>query len=93
MIPIKTETNYLMDWNNPQDRINYFRNLRNFLLEIKAEIDEVEDANQSRDAISDCSQCGLPLKLMEIFVKWNVYFIDVDEIPRVNLDEPKGGNK
>ncbi len=79
MIPIKKHTNYLMDWNNPQDRINYFRNLRKFLSRIEGLTDPLL-GNSGRDYCQE--------NLRQILRDWNLYFIDVDEIPRVNLDEP-----
>lgn len=75
MIERKVTTNYLMDWNNPEDRINYFKNLRKFLEEVYEGSCEPDD------------QGGFNVR--NTFDRWNVYFIDIDEIPRVNLDEPR----
>ena len=86
MIPVKTETNYLMNWDDPKDRVNYFRNLRNFLegIHIIAE-DEVFPNSRTPNAFR------MGQAILEQFKKWNVYFIDIpgDPLPRVNLDNPK----
>ena len=83
MIEHKKETNRLIDWNNPQDRINYFRNLRKFLGEIESLCD-FSEADWEREKCDDIDSRDL----RAIFKRWNVYFIDHDDIPRVNLDEP-----
>ena len=76
MIQTKTETNYLMNWDDPKDRINYFNNLRVFLRDIE---------------LVAISMGGLENPIKDLFKSWNVYFIDApgDPMPRVNLDEPK----
>lgn len=71
MIETRKDTNYLMDWDDPRDRINYFRNLRKFM-------DDLDDMAVSR-------RLDEVLYLMR---RWNIYFIEYDEIPRVNLDDP-----
>lgn len=75
VIETKNTTNYLIDWNSSQDRINYFRNLRKFLSEV--------------DAVGDRYPTTVGAFIDDVFKRWNVYFIDADEIPRVNLDEPR----
>ncbi len=93
MIETKPGTNYLMNWDDPKDRINYFRNLREFLSEVEKCHDFQyfggdEELEKRNPGIRQSSEL-----LKSIFKKWNVYFIDIpgDPMPRVNLDEPKGG--
>jgi len=78
MIPIKKETNYMIDWKSHGDtfalektvyenRKHYFQMLRNLL----TDLDGLEIAEVSA-----------------ILNKHNVYFVEIDDFPRVNLDEP-----
>jgi hypothetical protein len=63
-----------------EDRKHYFDMLHRFLSEIDVLIDNAkkEDGNI------------LPEKLEAIFKRYNVHFVDIDDIKRVNLDDPKG---
>ena len=79
-----------MDWDNPQDRINYFTNLRALLMDI----DECLNFTYvGSDEALEARNPGLvqAQKILDrVLAKWNVYFIDVpgDPLPRVNLDAP-----
>lgn len=84
MIPTKNGTNRLIDWDNPEERIGYFQNLRKFL----SEIDEAAEP-QPADPIFLGGGETIFDRVKNVFKRWNVYFIDVDNIPRVNLDEPR----
>ena len=87
MIKIKSETNYLMDWDDPKDRINYFNNLRKFL----TDIDDCLEYYTTREDGFEAGTGYIRQIVRDIFKRWNVYFIDIpgDPMPRVNLDEPK----
>ena len=85
MLETRKDTNYLMDFSKREDRINYFRNLRGFLSELHeaASLHEYCSLNDEDDPCAFSAD-----DVLTIFKKWNVYLIDADEIPRVNLDEP-----
>lgn len=69
-------TNTLIDWGSGTAKAR--RDRRNYLWNLRAFLLEIEQAaRQSGDAVD------LVMK------RWNVYFIDADRWPRVNLDEPK----
>lgn len=91
MIESRKTTNHLIDWNNPQDRINYFKNLRKFLSEIENVVKPISDIQKMFGGCGEVAM--LADEVLGKFSEWNVYFIDVDEIPRVNLDEPKAEGK
>jgi hypothetical protein len=95
MIEVKKEANYRIDWYSfgnkcaderfpsgkkvIEDRKHYFDMLRRFLLDIDALI---ESANQESKTI-------VVERLEAVFKKYNVHFVDVDDVKRVNLDEPQ----
>lgn len=90
---ISTRLNYKIDWHSGgdkkahsgvsvlEDRMHYFDMLRRFLGEIEA---LVEYANSNSKTI-------IVEKLEAIFKRYDVHFVEVDEIKRVNLDEPQEG--
>lgn len=97
MIEIKKEVNSKIDWHSchspeggirepmhsetetiEQARKHYFDMLRRFL----TELDAIKDGDGSDDEHTTKS-------IQAVFKKYNVHFVDVDDIKRVNIDEPK----
>ena len=73
----RKDTNYVIDWksNSPKAivaRAHYLRMLRALLTDLE-NIDPYETAANG---------------VQRVFKKYNVYFLDIDELARVNLDEP-----
>lgn len=58
-------------------RKHYFDMLRRFLNEVNAMAEK--QASIKGD-----------YKILNIFKKYNIHFVDVDDIKRVNIDEPEG---
>jgi len=62
-----------------QARIHYFEMVRSFLRDIESVSNsDIPNADLIRKEIK------------KIFEKYNVHFVDVDDFPRINFDEPKG---
>jgi len=90
MILVKTEVNYKIDWHGDDrefitadeqekrvnDRKHYFDMLRRVLIGI----DTLLELGPSETLRQD---------IRGILEKYNIHFVDIDDIPRVNIDEPK----
>lgn len=77
----KKEVNYKIDWHG-------------FKLgdDIQAQIKVLEDRKHYFDMLRrfllNIKNLGRD-EIDEVFEKYNVHFVDIDDIPRVNIDEPK----
>jgi hypothetical protein len=65
------------------DRKHYFEMLRRFLSEVDALVEEAKKENGNI----------IVERIEAVFKKYDVHFVDVDDIKRVNLDEPKEGDQ
>jgi hypothetical protein len=70
----KLETNYLIDWHS--DSAEAIAAKKQYFYMLRMLLAELQDADD-HGSIADILQ------------KYNVYFIDIDGFPRVNLDLPK----
>jgi len=80
MIEIKNQTNHLIDWKTEagyEDRVKYFKMFRALLLDLS-------------DLGSRMANDSAFYAIHEVLQKHNVYFLNGDEFPRVNLDIPIG---
>lgn len=87
---ISIKPNYKIDWHSGgdkkalsgvsvlEDRKHYFDMLRRFLLEVETLI---EYANLNNKAI-------VVENLEKVFKRYDIHFVEVDDIKRVNIDEP-----
>ena len=75
---------YIINWGTEdlEHKKNYFKAWRMFIIEL-------EEA--SRDVrfryINDC----ISENIDSLIAKYNIHFVDIDDIPRVNIDFPKEG--
>jgi hypothetical protein len=69
----KQATNYLIDWKSLDEKA--IEDRKNYLKMLRGLLTDLDNLKSSA--------------IGAIFAKWNVYFIDVDEFDRVNLDIPK----
>lgn len=92
---IKKECNSKIDWMGPamdgdffimhtpsetlvEARKHHFSMMRRFLLEI-------DDISRGQGSFAEITRT----RIKRVFEKYNVHFVNVDDFPRINIDEPK----
>jgi DNA-directed RNA polymerase alpha subunit len=89
----KNEINYKIDWHSEGERpVDAEGNYLSGGVQVIGKHPIIEDRkhyfNMLRRFLLDIKNLGRD-EIDEIFAKYNVYFVDVDDIERVNIDEPK----
>ena len=80
----KNEVNYKIDWHAVSNTTDYPTSEAS--LKILADRKHYFDMLQR--FLLDIKNLGQD-RIDDIFERYNVHFIDIDDIPRVNIDEPK----
>jgi hypothetical protein len=85
----KKEVNYKIDWHsfNPKDLTSAEQEYDLVKKEFKVVLDRKHYFSMLRSFLLDIKNLGMD-KIDDIFTKYNVHFVDIDDIERVNIDEP-----
>lgn len=86
MIEIKKEANYVIDWLSVCNPTKESEDIT------KIQEDRKHYFNMLRRLLTELSNLNLEEQglIDGVFEKYNVHFVDIDDIERVNIDEPKG---
>jgi hypothetical protein len=82
MIPTKNEVNYKIDWHSGGE---YGASPTGNKMVIE---DRKHYFEMLRNLLLDLKNLGRD-EIDDIFARYNIHFVDIDDIPRVNIDEPK----
>jgi hypothetical protein len=92
MIPTKNEVNYKIDWHSIDisSYIDPTKTNSKEAYEMKAKVldDRKHYFSMLRKLFQDLKNLGND-KVDDILALYNIHFVDIDDIPRVNIDEPK----
>lgn len=81
---IRKEVNYKIDWHAVSNTTSYPTSEESQ----KVLDDRIHYFNMLRRLLQDLQNLGLD-NVDEVLAKYKVHFVDIDDIPRVNLDEPE----
>ncbi len=82
----KKDINYKIDWKERATPVSSINPMPDFdrILD-----DRKHYFNMLRRLIVEIDKCETNEQIKSVFKKYNVYFVDMDEFERVNIDEPE----
>jgi hypothetical protein len=87
----ETKVNYKIDWSgtsiSPFDKIFSEEDIQSGKAHKKIMDDRKHYFQMLRDFLQDLKNLGRD-DVDEIFSKYNIHLVDIDDIPRVNIDDP-----